>query len=102
MQFVGGDILFDQDKVSRDGELVPSSKIKSFTGDFQEILGNDRKIINTTMNTAASNWNPEVTMDSIKSSTNYQGLSADEKQKIDSAPSDFMAFALLTAYANKT
>ncbi len=102
MQFVGGDILFDQDKVSKDGELVPSSKIKSFTGNFQKILGNDSNIINATMNTAASNWNPEVTMDSIKSSTNYQGLSADEKQKIDSAPSDFMAFALLTAYANKT
>ena len=102
MQFVGGDILFDQDKISKDGELVPSSRIKSFTGDFQKILGNDRDIINTIMDAAASKWNPEVTMESIKSSTNYQGLSADEKQKIDSAPSDFMAFALMTAYANKT
>ena len=102
MQFVGGDILFDQSKISKDGEIIPSSKIKSFTGDFQKILGGNKNIINDTMNTAASKWNPEVTMESIKSSTNYQGLSADEKQKIDSAPSDFMAFALLTAYANKT
>jgi len=101
MQTVGGDILFDQSKISKEGELVPSSKIKSFTTDFQEILGGDRGLITTTMNTAAGQFNPEITMDSIKATTNYSSLSKSEKSKVDSAPSSFMALALLTAYENK-
>jgi len=101
MQLIGGDILFDQSKISKDGELVPASKIKSFTTDFQDILGNDRSLIGTTMNTAAKSFNPEMTIDSIKSTDNYNKLSSEQKSKIDSAPSAFMALALLTAYENK-
>ncbi|QBQ72828.1 hypothetical protein CRP7_gp35 [Roseobacter phage CRP-7] len=101
MQLIGGDILFDQDKISKDGELVPASNIKSFTTDFQDILGNDRGLIGTTMNTAAKSFNPEMTIDSIKATDNYNKLSKEEKLKIDSAPSSFMALALLTAYENK-
>jgi hypothetical protein len=101
MQLIGGDILFDQSKISKDGELVPASKIKSFTTDFQDILGNDRRLIGTTMNTAAKSFNPEMTIDSIKATDNYNKLSSEQKSKIDSAPSAFMALALLTAYENK-
>jgi len=101
MQLIGGDILFDQSKISKDGELVPASKIKSFTTNFQDILGNDRGLISTTMNTAAKSFNPEMTIDSIKATDNYNKLSKEEKLKIDSAPSSFMALALLTAYENK-
>jgi len=101
MQIVGGDILFDQGKISKDGELAPASKIKSFTTDFQDILGNDRKLIKTTMDTAAKTFNPEMTIDSIKTTDNYNKLSPEQKLNIDSAPSAFMALALLTAYENK-
>ncbi|MDA8863718.1 hypothetical protein N9I05_01560 [Pseudomonadales bacterium] len=101
MQVIGGDILFDQDKISKDGELVAPSKIKSFTTDFQDILGNDRSLINTTMTTASSQFTPDMTMETIKSVPLYNELDASQKDKIDSAPSTFMALSLLTAYTNK-
>jgi hypothetical protein len=101
MQIVGGDILFDQSKISKDGELVPSSKIKSFTTDFQDILSNDREDISAAINSAASNWNPEMTMETVKDSTNYVGLTSAQKAKVDSAPSSFMALSLTIAYQYK-
>jgi len=101
MQTVGGDILFDQNKISKDGELVAPSKIKSFTSDFQDILGDDRDLINTTMNTAASQFTPDMTMDTVKAVPLYSELDDSQKAKVDSAPSTFMALSLLTAYANK-
>lgn len=101
MQVIGGDILFDQDKISKDGELVAPSKIKSFTTDFQDILGNDRSLINTTMTTASSQFTPDMTIDTIKAVPLYSKLDDKQKAKVDSAPSTFMALSLLTAYANK-
>ena len=101
MQVIGGDILFDQDKISKDGEIVAPSKIKSFTTDFQDILGNDRSLINTTMTTAASQFTPDMTIDTIKAIPLYIELDDSQKAKVDSAPSTFMALSLLTAYANK-
>jgi len=101
MQVIGGDILFDQDKISKDGELVAPSKIKSFTTDFQDILGNDRSLINTTMTTASSQFTPDMTIDTVKAVPLYSKLDDKQKAKIDSAPSTFMALSLLTAYANK-
>ena len=101
MQVVGGDTLFDQNKISKDGELVAPSKIKSFTSDFQDILGNDRDLITTTMNTAATQFTPDMTIDTIKAVPLYSELNDSQKAKVDSAPSTFMALSLLTAYANK-
>jgi len=101
MQIVGGDTLFDQGKISKDGELVASSKIKSFTTDFQDILSNDREDISAAINSAASNWNPEMTMETVKDSTNYVGLTPAQKAKVDSAPSSFMALSLTIAYQYK-
>jgi len=101
MQVVGGDTLFDQNKISKDGELVAPSKIKSFTSDFQDILGNDRNLITTTMNTAATQFTPDMTIDTIKAVPLYSELNDSQKAKVDSAPSTFMALSLLTAYANK-
>jgi hypothetical protein len=42
-----------------------------------------------------------ITMDSIKSSTNYSNLTKKQKSTIDRAPSTFMAWALLAAYDPK-
>jgi hypothetical protein len=103
MQLIGGDILFDSNKITdKEGELVPSSEIKSFTNTFQQALADSSVSSQAVLNKASLAFDPDtITMDSIKSSTNYSNLTKKQKSTIDRAPSTFMAWALLAAYDPK-